>query len=269
MKWIKIYGDLRMESTTIKVPTPSYTKLVVKYYWKPIGSDGSNVFFISNYINKKTVKTEGIQSELLTISIEKGSTVKSLSKDIYISGIYSKFRALAYTTIYDEATNQIFIQTLNEDEKSFSIVSFDEEGGKLWSINKEFIVKPALGISELTRYFASLTSFNNGILAYKFLQPVKNEKGQVYLFSSEDGEMVQEVTFKFEQESGYSIPGISTYFIFMNPDGQAKQEIIDLQNGVSKKRKLKNFSFRYLVEPSYELLILYSPETIIFSRYEE
>jgi hypothetical protein len=55
----------------------------------------------------------------------------------------------------------------------------------------------------------------------------------------------------------------------MNPDGQAKQEIIDLQNGVSKKRKLKNFSFRYLVEPSYELLILYSPETIIFSRYEE
>ncbi len=263
--WYRISSDGEVDSKIIEVPSPNYTRY--KFYWKPFGNNGEELFFSAVYLNKSTNNTLGAITEFMSIGFTGEVFTKELTKDMYLSPEFvNKTISKVYHFTYSYELDRFYMQKMNKDKASFDIASFDLKGNMDWRITHNYNGKLSF-VSTPTRFYSSFNIFDNGMLGYKLLQPRSSELGQVFLFGAEDGETINNIEFPFTSFS--NVPGLSGLIMYVVPDGQAVNVVTDMQEAAKKKKDLKGVSYDYSKSGDDELLFIYTEDGTDMYRFTE
>lgn len=263
--WFRVSGEAEVESKIIEVPSPNYKKFKYRY-WKPIGNNGEELFFSVVYLNKETKNTIGGITEFMSLSYSEGAVVKDWTQVMFLEPEFvSTYISKIFTFAYSIDLDRFFMQTINKDKSTFDIVCFDIEGNVDWKITDKFKGKLSFENSSFSHMFTSLEVFDNGLLGYKLLQPARSQLGQVFLFSTEDGERINKITFPFTDSHA---PSLSSLVMYLYPEGQAVDIVTGIQENARKKKDLKGVSYGYSISDEDELLFIYRDDGTDIYRFE-
>lgn len=249
--WVQYDKDLNKVEKKIIIPSPVIKGLQYQKYSFICEKNGV-LTFVNNYLIKKNAE-EGARTVIVTINPDGMVQENDISEKFPVSAFAQKRSGSTMDVLsyyYLEQTEEIAFQVINEDKSTARLGVMSLDGIVNWERQETFQEKfDARNIVGGIQSFLSV--LNDEYLLYNIANPIGGT-GHLALVQLEDGSTIN--TFDYECDNKYRTPSKSYLSSMVNPNGEGKQVVVDIQNSVKKAKKLRTYTMGYITTADIELL---------------